>query len=147
MVKQSVPTNASYEVVLMRWDFFSFFLKVKRDFYAPRVGGRELIEFMVKWSNGDLSCELGILFKFCVIIENFTVDGLDMLERYWGHKLRWILKAKMQPEQIASWGKGSTCVSSVTLLVLMCRETRSAYLRAFFWRVCTDFSLLQGVEG
>ena len=55
---------------------------MKRDFYAPRVGGRELIEFMVKWSNGDLSCELGILFKFCVIIENFTVDGLDMLERY-----------------------------------------------------------------
>ena len=43
---------------------------------------RELNEFMEKWSNGDLSFELGFLFKSRVVIETLTVVGLNMLERY-----------------------------------------------------------------
>ena len=62
--------------------------KVRRDFCAPRVCGRELNEFMVKWSSGDLLCELGILYKSRVVTETLTVVGLNMLERYGGHSLR-----------------------------------------------------------
>ena len=55
---------------------------MRRDFRALRVCGRELNEFMVKWSSGDLSCELGILFMSRVVTETLTVVGLNMLERY-----------------------------------------------------------------
>ena len=55
---------------------------MRRDFRALRVCGRELNEFMVKWSSGNLSSELRILLKSRVIIETLTVVGLNMLERY-----------------------------------------------------------------
>ena len=61
---------------------------MRRDFCALRFCGRELNELMVKWSSGDLSCELGILFKSRVVTETLTVVGLNMLERYGGHSLR-----------------------------------------------------------
>ena len=55
---------------------------MRRDFCALRFCGRELNEFMVNWSSGDLSCELEILFKSRVVTETLTVVGLNMLERY-----------------------------------------------------------------
>ena len=54
---------------------------MRREFCALKVCGRELNEFMAKCPSGDLSCELGILFKFPVIIETLTVIGLNMLKR------------------------------------------------------------------
>ena len=55
---------------------------MRRGFRALRVCGRELTEFMAKWSSGDLSCQLGILFKSHVVIKTLTVVGLNMFERY-----------------------------------------------------------------
>ena len=51
---------------------------MRRGFRALRVCGRELTEFMAKWSSGDLSCQLGILFKSHVVIKTSTVVGLNM---------------------------------------------------------------------
>ena len=94
--------------VLVRWDFI-IFLQMKRDFCAMRVCGRELNEFNVmKWSRVDLSRELEILYRFRVAVEVLTVVGLNILDWNWGHKLRWILKAKMQLEWTACGREGNT---------------------------------------